>query len=234
MQRYFAVSKKNNEILLRNTDLYHIQKVMRMRSKDQIEAVLDEKLYLCELDMTNDLKIKVLNELPVETKKHYTTTLVVPILKEAKLDLVLQKATELGVDEIIVTPTERTIVKISAKEKNKLDRWETILKEASEQSKRVTIPKIRYINSFKELTNIDGLKIVCSTLICENIKTFLQTNSNCDKIVIVVGPEGGLSKDEENYLVSIGFNQISLGNLIMRVETVPINILSIINYEFME
>jgi len=120
------------------------------------------------------------------------------------------------------------------KKQKKLDRWNKICKEASEQSKRLTIPIITEIKTLVELKNIEGLKIVCSTKEKENnIKKFLDRNINYTKINIVIGPEGGISPKEEDYLNSIGFNSISLGNNIMRVETVPIFILSVINYSNM-
>ena len=83
------------------------------------------------------------------------------------------------------------------------------------------------------MENIDGTKIVCSTKEKENtIKKFL-TNNPIKKINIVIGPEGGISPKEEEYLNSIGFTSISLGENIMRVETVPMFILSLLNYENM-
>ena len=152
------------------------------------------------------------------------------------MDLVLQKATELGVTKIIPVIMERSIVKIDdSKEVKKIDRWSKICKEASEQSKRNSIPVISNIMTLKELVKEEGIKIVCSTIEKENnLKKFLTEHKNYDKIIIVVGPEGGISSKEEEYLVSEGFTRVSLGKRIMRVETVPIFILSALNYEFME
>ena len=152
------------------------------------------------------------------------------------MDLVLQKATELGVTKIIPVTMERSIVKLAdSKEVKKIDRWSKICKEASEQSKRNSIPVISNIMTLKELVKEEGIKIVCSTIEKENnLKKFLTEHKNYDKIIIVVGPEGGISSKEEEYLVSEGFTRVSLGKRIMRVETVPIFILSALNYEFME
>ena len=83
--------------------------------------------------------------------------------------------------------------------------------------------------------NFDGNKIICSTKKSVNsIKMFLQNHNEYDKLLIVIGPEGGLSEKEENYLVDNNFVQVSLGSRVMRVETVPLFLLSVINYEFME
>lgn len=206
-----------------------------MKDNDKIEVIYDNDLYICNV---------ILNELPwvdivskeeckIEDKE---IILAIPLLKEQKMDLVLQKATELGVTKIIPVTMERSIVKLDdSKEVKKIDRWSKICKEASEQSKRNSIPVISNIMTLKELVKEDGIKIVCSTIEKENnLKKFLTEHKNYDKIIIVVGPEGGISSKEEEYLVSEGFTRVSLGKRIMRVETVPIFILSALNYEFME
>ena len=80
-----------------------------------------------------------------------------------------------------------------------------------------------------------GVKFLCSTREKEKtIKKFLQSQSNCDKLIVVIGPEGGLSEAEEKQLNEIGFESITLGNRILRVESVPLFVLSCLNYEFME
>ena len=235
MQRYFSNSKENDKLFLINDDIYHITRVMRMKDNDKIEVIYDNDLYICNV---------IINELPwvdiiskeegkIEDKE---IILAIPLLKEQKMDLVLQKATELGVTKIIPVIMERSIVKIDdSKEVKKIDRWSKICKEASEQSKRNSIPVISNIMTLKELVKEEGIKIVCSTIEKENnLKKFLTEHKNYDKIIIVVGPEGGTTSKEEEYLVSEGFTRVSLGKRIMRVETVPIFILSALNYEFME
>ena len=117
----------------------------------------------------------------------------------------------------------------------KLERWSKICKEASEQSKRTDIPSITKVKKIKDLKDLDGLKMVCSTVEKENLlKKFLTVHTNYDKINIVMGPEGGISPKEEEMLVNLGFERVSLGKRILRVETVPLFILSVLNYEFME
>ena len=79
---------------------------------------------------------------------------------------------------------------------------------------------------------MDGLKIVCSTKEKDNkLKKILKNNLKCDKIIMVVGPEGGLTLDEENQLIDLGFIPTSLGDNILRVETAPLYLLSVLNYE---
>ena len=232
MQRYFCKEKIDNKVILYDDDYHHIKNVMRMKIGNIIEVVHNKKVYKCEIEDFNS--IKILEEIDSNNEQK-EITLIIPLLKEQKMDFVIQKATELGVSKIIPIYTERSIVKnISEKEEKKISRWSKICKEASEQSKRNTIPVITNIKRIDEL-DTSGVNIVCST--CEkneNLKMFLQSQNNYDKMSIVVGPEGGLTVNEERKLNSMGFKSITLGNRIMRDETVPIFILSVLNYETME
>lgn len=235
MQRYFSKRLENNKFELNNDDIYHITRVMRMKTNDKIEVVYNNEVYICNLNILNN-NVDVLLDKKLETNKidNIEKILIIPLLKENKMDLILQKSTELGVNKIIPVIMERSIIKLEKdKEIKKIERWTKICKEASEQSKRVDIPVITEVKNLKELEKIDGTKIVCSTKEKENtIKKFLSNNT-IKKINIVIGPEGGISPKEEEYLNSIGFESISLGQNIMRVETVPMFILSVLNYENM-
>ena len=235
MQRYFSTQKINNTFSLSSDDLYHIKTVMRMKDKENIQVVYEEKPYLCEVRyIDNDIQINEIEELKQDKEIIPEITLLIPILKEQKMDYIFQKATELGVNKFIPVIMERSVVKVGEKENKKLDRWKKIVKEASEQSHRNTIPTIENIIKLKDL-EIDGLKLICSTVEKENtIKRVFQKNTNYDKMSVLVGPEGGISEKEENLLKEKGFIPVTLGPRIMRVETVPLYLMSIINYEYME
>lgn len=232
MQRYFAVDKNLN---ISDKDKHHIINVMRMKLGDKIEIVYDEKIYLCEIndiskkDVSYSVKdiIDINNELPVKV------TIAVSLVNEKKLDFILQKCTELGVYDFILVSSDRSKVKIDGKEKKKIERWNTITKEAAEQSHRNIKPIVRDIMSINDVSKLDyDLKLTCSTKENEKtIKNVLQNSTNCDRIIIVVGPEGGLTISEEEKLEKNGFIPVTLGNLILRTETVPIYIMSLINYE---
>ena len=237
MQRYFTDKLKDNVFTLNNDDYYHIKTVMRMNESNNIEVVYQKEVYLCSLEF-NDNNIIIHKEKKVDSKEllNKEIILVIPLLKETKMDYILQKATELGVTKIIPVEMERSIIKLDkGKEEKRIERWTRICKEASEQSMRVTIPVITEVKKLTELSDIDGTKMLCSTVEKQNtIKMFLQSIKNYDRIIIVVGPEGGISPKEETLLNEQGFTSVTLGNRIMRVETVPLFVLSTINYEFME
>ena len=227
MQRYFTNKLVDDYFILNDDDLYHINKVMRMKENDKVEVVFKNNVYSGIITSNGIKKDELLSE-EVTLKN---ITLIIPLLKETKMDLILQKATELGVSRIIPVRMERSIIKLNEQDYLKKQiRWQKICKEASEQSKRTNIPLIDKLESMSSL-NLDGLNIICST--SENSNTLKNTLKNMDKydkINIAIGPEGGFTKEEEKILVRLGFIKTSLGKLIMRVETVPLYILSVINY----
>lgn len=230
MQRYFI---KNKDMLLEESDIKHIKKVMRMNINDKIEVVYNNKLHICEITSLEPFNIKVIEKLDEDKKTKIELTVAVALVKEQKMDLILQKLTELGVSRIIPVSMERSIVKLDKERFNKKKvRWESICKEASEQSKRTNIPIIEDIKSIKDLTKEDAdLKLVASTKEKEKLLNYyLQSIEDCAKIIMVIGPEGGISDREEDILVSNGYNRVSFGNLIFRVETATIYVASIINY----
>ena len=158
MQRYFSSSKENNKLFLINDDIYHITRVMRMEDDDKIEVIYNGDLYICNV-ITKDLPWVSIVSKEEGIAENKEIILAVPLLKEQKMDLVLQKATELGVAKIIPVIMERSIVKLdSSKELKKIDRWSKICKEASEQSKRNSIPTITNIMTLKELVKRMGLR----------------------------------------------------------------------------
>ncbi|MCD8562292.1 MAG: RNA methyltransferase [Bacilli bacterium] len=148
------------------------------------------------------------------------------------MDLILQKTTELGVDEITIVSTERTIVKIEGKVDKKITRWTKICKEAAEQSKRINIPLIKGIYKLKDIElDKNTLGLVTNPEEAKTtIKSILQNKQSYDKITLVIGPEGGLSQREIEDLVKKGFISISLGKRVLRTETTPIYLMSILSF----
>ncbi len=231
MQRYFSYQKKGNKFTLLNTDWHHIKNVMRLADGMQIEVVYQNELYICQIK-NNSAEIIAKTD---STLHDLNIVLITPVLKEQKMDYILQKATELGVSEIWPVQMERCNVNYDHKKKVKQIRWQKICKEASEQSKRLDVPKVKEIINLKKLVMTNGVKILCSTQEKEkSIKNFLKSNAKYDKLYIVFGPEGGFTLEEEKYLKQKGFVTVTLGDRVLRAETVPLFVLSLINYENME
>ena len=233
MQRYFVKEKNNDQFILSESDIHHIKKVMRCKNKDKIEVVYNNDVYLCNIDNIESLTLSVIDIYTEDRELPVNLTIAVSLVQEQKFDLILQKLTELGVDTIIPLKTERSIVKIdSSKQAKKKIRWETICKEASEQSRRTSIPKIYDIMTLKELlNNKKQLNLICS--LSEDTKPLDRYLTNELKdILFVVGPEGGFSEKEESFLIENGFQATTLGKRVLRVETAAIYVTSIINYVY--
>lgn len=234
MQRYFASDLKNNKFILQESDIFHIKKVMRMNIHDKIEVVYDNIVYLCEIKDNYEIeKLNIISDNKTNSTKIFLAS---ALIKEQKQDFVLQKATELGVDTIIPLSLNRCVVKLDNDKFNKKkERWLNICKEASEQSKRNNIPNISDILTIKDLVKIDAdLKIVLNTKeFSQTLKNVLNNQIKCDRIIIVVGPEGGITDEEIKFLTDNGFCSVSIGDNILRAETACISVISMINYHFM-
>lgn len=237
MQRYFCEKSISDKVILSKEDSYHITKVMRMNLDDLIEIVIDKNTYISKIvKLGNSVEALILDEIDENNELDTQVTLVQSIVKEQKMDYILQKSCELGVFKIIPYKAGRSVVNFSGKENKKTMRWQTILKEASEQSKRNIIPKITQPMSLSEIVNLQeyDIKILCT--IEENTKTLKKVLSNLsrsDKMLIVVGPEGGFTEEETRTMVSNGFVTVSLGKSVLRTETASLFILSAIRYHNM-
>ncbi len=236
MQRYFVSKKEENSFIMGEADSYHIVKVMRMKIGNTIEVVYNNMEYLCKITaFTPNVKCEIIEIIEGKKRKIPRVSIAQSLVKEQKMDYILQKSTELGVEEIIPISTERSIIKVEEKEKKKLERWKKVVKEASEQSKRSTIPVIKDIKNINSLINEKyDYKLVCSVNEkSKTIKSILSKVNISDTILFVIGPEGGLSKKEEEILLENGFQAVTLGDNILRTETASLFVLSVINYEFM-
>lgn len=235
MQRYFVNEIIDNKFYLSLEDRHHIVNVMRMKVGEEIEIVCQRKLFIAKIiTLGKEVVTEIISEEVIKENKKPTVIIAQAILKEQKMDYILQKTTEIGIDTIIPITTERTLIKPDKKEDTKIARWQRIVKEASEQSKRLTIPTIDKIANLDYLISLKfDKKYICSVNEKnKTIKSILQKVDINDTILFVIGPEGGFSEKEEEKLLKNGFLAISLGNNVLRSETASSFILSVIEYEF--
>lgn len=233
MQRYFAKNIENNKVELEQSDYHHIKNVMRYKNNDNIEVVFNNKLFIATILDIQNYDIKIIEEKEDNNELPIDLCVAVGLVKEQKMDLILQKLTELGVKRIIPIKMSRSIVNLDDKKiDKKLLRWTTICKEASEQSKRNIIPIIDKPMTLNELLEMEAdIKLVASVKEDKNfIANYLQSNKNYVKIIVVIGPEGGISCEEEEKLNKNNFISVSLGTTVLRVETAAIYVASVINY----
>lgn len=231
MQQYFSNKKENNTLFLNNDDLNHIKNVMRMKENDEIIVVYDSNSYLCSLN--SDLLSCEIKDVFKEREDYSEFLVYTPLLSEEKMSYIFKHGTELGITKFIVVQYEHCKYKLKKSDYDKkLNRWNKILKEACEQSYRTSKIEVESIIEPKDIKSIENVNIMCS-LDKTDVKSICQvlTLNNCnDTISLVFGPEGGLSANEESMLSSIGFIKTSLGSDVLRTETVPLMIASIVKY----
>ena len=219
---------------IEGSDVKHIVNVLRMKTGEKLLiSVKGDWDYLCKIvDIETDrVNLKVLEsmeqrELPVNI------TLLQGIPKSDKLEMIIQKAVELGVSEIIPVKTKRVVVKIEEKKLSaKLNRWNAIAESAAKQSKRSIIPKIlepQSIDNALEIVKDFDVKLIPY----ENADSIDKTRrilDNMDKtgnISVFIGPEGGFEEEEVKKINKSGFEVITLGKRILRTETAGLALLS--------
>ena len=231
MQQYFGVSKNKNVISLNKDDFNHIKNVMRMKENEEIIVAFDGRSYICTLN--KDLLSANIKEVFKESNDTSDFVVYVPVLKDEKMSFIFQHGTELGITKFIVVEYEHCKYKLPKKNhEKKLTRWNKIIKEATEQCYRTSKPELEGIIEAKDIKSICNVNILCS-LDRDGVKSICKvlTKENCnDTISIVFGPEGGLSAKEESRLEELGFVKTSLGESVLRTETVPLMIASILKY----
>ena len=244
MQRYFIPKPFVDGVsVITGDDAKHIQKVMRMQVGNTIIAVSEGQAFEVTIDAFDgqDVQIKKSSDSLRSNELPKKVTICCGLPKGEKLDLITQKATELGMHELILFEAERSIVKWDAqKGSKKQQRLQKIAKEAAEQSHRNVVPNIHDLLSFKELLKKSAEYDVLFVADEEDAKLekrtrFVEVISKIDNqqsILVVFGPEGGLSRKEIDALMSNGFHSISLGPRILRAETAPLYVLSALSYQF--
>lgn len=237
MQRYFINENQiNNDIItITNEDVHHIKTVMRMRLDDKIIAVMDNKLFQCQLiNIGSVVEAKIIEEISENNELSVNVTIAQGLVRREKTEEVIRRITELGASNYIPVDMKRSVVKVK---EGKVDRWNKIIKEASEQSHRNRLMNVSDVINLKELIKEKPKYDLCLFAHVDQNKNPIEGYLNeflGKNILILVGPEGGFDPTEVKLLLNNGFFMVSLGNLILRTETAPLYIMSIINNKFGE
>lgn len=233
MQRYFA-NIINNQVILSQDDVFHLSKVMRAKINDQIEVVdKNHQSFLAVIKSINPLSIEVQEPILRNNELGSEVTLFFGLAKSDKIELVIQKATELGAKKVVLFQGKRSVVKFSDDDfKRKLPRYNSIAKEAAEQCHREYIPEIKYVKSVSEIKDdLCELNLFAYELDAGKTSDFAYLLSEKKQsISIIIGPEGGFDASEAEQLKSLGFKNVSLGKRILRCETAAIYALSVISF----
>ncbi|WP_338470301.1 16S rRNA (uracil(1498)-N(3))-methyltransferase [Niallia sp. XMNu-256] len=244
MQRYFVpYSSAQNAFQITGDDFRHIVKVMRMQENDEIILVTeDRQSALCKItNISNEqLTVRVVQWLEESAELPIEVTIVSGLPKGDKLDLIIQKGTELGATKFIPFIAARSIVKWDEKKADKkIGRWQKIAKEAAEQSHRSVVPSVEAPQSLSTLIMASehyDVKIIAYEEESKqgekrNLVECLQSLTIGNSLLVVFGPEGGLTTGEVEKLQEHGFISCSLGPRILRTETAPLYLLSAVSYQ---
>ena len=220
----------NNIIVLNKTDTHYLKNVMRCKKNDQINLFNenDKEFYTKILEIKKYETILEIFELSTNTEIINDIFLIFSLVKKNKMDFIIQKATELGVRKIFPILTERS----SIRDINP-SRMVAIAKEASEQSNRISVPEISNLMTIQELLEQWDKKrsiLYADEILKINKNLTILNKKNFVKSSLLIGPEGGFSKEENEMLKTFKFVfPISFGETILRSDTAAIVGLSYLN-----
>ena len=241
MHRFFIKSEdiRDDRVLIYGEDVKHIRDVLRLREKSEIE-LSDSKGsdYVCEIESIgkDNVCCKILKESESRGEPPIEIVLFQGLPKSTKMELIIQKATELGVRRIVPVITERCVAKISdkKKEQKKIERWQKIAQEAAKQSRRGRVPEVCGVMSLEETLNYlrdeEMVLVPYEEEDTKGIKDVLSDTTS-KRVNIVIGPEGGFESFEIDALKDIGAKVVSLGPRILRTETAGFTTITIVLYE---
>lgn len=236
MHRFFAEKKDEGLLYLAKEDIKHFKDVLRIKDDEEVEVYIDGSGYIAVLNSytKDELSLKILSEINEKYESDLKITLFQSLVKSDKMDFIIQKAIEMGAYGIVPIETKRSIVKKKDIKDKKRDRYRNIAKAAAMQSKREFIPNVSdamKLDEAKEiLDSFDLVLIAYEDELDNSIKNYDIKNKK--NIAIVVGPEGGFDISEIDELKNSGYKSISLGKRILRAETAPIALLTMLYYEY--
>lgn len=232
---------QGTKVIITGNDVNHIKNVLRMQPGEEIAVSNGEdgKEYRCGIEELREDEIictlRFIKEDGVELPSKIYLFQGLP--KADKMELIVQKAVELGVYEIVPVATKRAVVKLDEKKaKSKIARWQTISEAAAKQSKRRIVPEIHSVMSFKEAVNYAKempVKLIPYEL-AEGMEKTREIISNLkpgEDIAVFIGPEGGFEESEISLALEHGMEPITLGKRILRTETAGFTVLSWIMYQ---
>lgn len=244
MSKFFVKPEqiKNDNIIIDGDDVNHILNVLRMKKDDEIQVcnqVTGENYKARIVQYSkNEIECKIEEKIGKSTESNVHITLFQGIPKFEKMELIIQKNTEVGVNNIVPVIMERTVVKLDEKvASKKLDRWQKIAEIAAKQSMRDIIPDVKSIIKTKEI-DVDRYDVVLvayeneeHNMLKAELKKLESQNKQEYNIAIVIGPEGGISEKEIELLNEKNVKFVSLGKRILRTETAGLVMAGNILYE---
>jgi len=244
MPKFFIENNQINEnkITLIGEDVKHIANVLRKDVGNEINIcnITTSDNFLCQIEEISkeEIKCSIIEKIESESEPNTEITIFQGLPKAEKMELIIQKCTELGAKTFVPVAMERCVVKFDDKTAcKKIERWQKIAETAAKQSGRDIIPKVENLINLKKVCNlIEKYDIVLLAYENEENYTLKEAinsvkNKRNLKVGIIIGPEGGIDCNEVQLLEQAGAKVITLGKRILRTETVGIMMTGIISYE---
>lgn len=241
MQHFFVTTDqvKKPYIYIEGSDVNHMKNVLRMKPGEQLSVSDgDNCRYLCQVESYEEAEavLKIVETKAVDTELSSRLYLFQGLPKGDKMELIIQKAVELGAYEVIPVSMKRCVVKLDErKAQKKVNRWNEVARSAAKQAGRGRIPKVRDVMDFPKALNM--AKDLDVVLIPYELAEGMEQTRQVMKAVrpgqsvgIFIGPEGGFEKEEVYQTVDAGAKEITLGRRILRTETAGLAALSILMY----
>ncbi len=238
MFNFFAEksARQDEYFYISGSDYNHIRNVLRMKQGDEFLVSCGGISSLCRLDsfVGDSAVAEIIKENYQSTDLPIKIYLFQGLPKSDKIELIIQKAVELGVHAIIPTQMQRCVVKLDdKKKKSKTLRWQTIAESAAKQSKRSAVPEVFDAVSYTEALSIaKDLDVLMVPYECANgmdaTNRVLSKIKSGSTVGIIIGPEGGFEENEIEKAMAVGGESISLGKRILRTETAAITAVSMV------
>lgn len=231
---------KHSSVRLEDSDIKHIRKVLRLKKGDKIQLFNNEREYLAELAIvSNDfITAEILEEINKVDNDKIQLTLFQGLLKSGKFDFIVEKATELGVDQIVPVECEYSQMK-SDSAQGKIERWNKIAVSASKQSERIKLPQITDPIKFNDIETLAKKfdRVILFTIPREKIveefevKPLAEFKKDKSKnVAIIIGPEGGFSPSEHKLAKSLNIEFFSISQSVLKSETASIVALGLMGF----
>lgn len=244
MQRFFVephqIDETAHQIHITGTDVNHISNVLRMKQGEEV-WISDggKKEYRCAIETfePNEVLLHIIYAQEPDYELPSRIYLFQGLPKADKMELIIQKAVELGAYEVVPVETRRCVVKLDGKKAaKKVDRWQQIAESAAKQSKRMLIPNVHQVMTFKEALNYAqsmDIRLIPYELAkgMQETKEILTAIEPGQSIGIFIGPEGGFEEKEVEAAIEEGAKPITLGRRILRTETAGLAILSVLMFQ---
>ena len=243
MRRIFIKALLQEELVITGGDAHHLGRVMRARAGDRI-LVADDEGKVGEYELTgfteSSVSMRLVQYVEERTESPVEIVLAQCLPKGDKLDLIVQKATELGVNVIVPLSSDNCVVRYDGrKAKAKQEKWQKIADEAGKQCGRSRLPVVMPVQPFKAWLREAAAEQGDAVAVCmcyenelqQGMKDFLQGQRAAKRFVVIIGPEGGFSLAEAALAKELGIASVSLGTRILRAETAAISGVTVIQYE---